>query len=148
MTSPDGEVIAQFLVREQRWLRTLEALRDYHQVQTGKLMTGIQWIGGRELGHLSWLGYYWHHEMFWFGYGLHEAVWRPLIEADNRSKYSGVLENLRAELSGTWESISAEENLYRRLWSKADVAGNSEAELEWFKARSRELHEFVVQPAG
>lgn len=143
----DAATIREFLIREQRWLQVLEALRSYQDVQMGRVTTGIQWIAGSELGKLSWLGYYWHQEMFWFGFGLHEEVWRPVIEADNRSRFSGVLENMRMELSGTWELVSAEGNLYRRLWSKADVAGNSESEMEWFKARSRELHEFVVQPA-
>jgi hypothetical protein len=54
---------------------------------------------------------------------------------------------MRTELSGTWESVTTEGNLYRRLWAQSEVAGNSEREAEWFKARSRELHEFVVQPA-
>lgn len=144
----DAQAIAQFLARETRWVRTMQALRTYHESQMGKVTTGIQWIGGRELGRFSWLGFYWHHEMIWFGYGLHEGVWRPLIEADNRCSVSAVLENLRTELSGTWESVAAEGNRYRRLWSGDGVAGNSETELEWFKARSRELHEFVVQPAS
>lgn len=143
----DAAAIHQFLVREQRWLKALHVLRSYHETQMGKVTTGVQWIGGRELGRLSWLGYYWHQEMFWFGYGLHEGIWRPLIEADNRSKFSAVLENMRTELSGTWESVSAEGNLYRRLWSQPEVAGESEREIDWLKARSRELHEFVVQPA-
>ena len=142
----DAQILQQFLGREQRWLQTLQVLRAFHESQMGKLTTGIRWIGGSELGRLSWLGYYWHQEMFWFGYGLHEGTWRPLIEADNRSKFSGVLENLQAQLCGTWESIAAEGNLYRRLWSAPEIAGESESELEWFKARSRELHEFVVQP--
>ena len=142
----DAEVLQQFLVREQRWLQALQALRTYHEAQMGKVTTGIQWMGGRELGRFSWLGYFWHLEMFWFGYGLHEGVWRPLIEADNRSKYCGVLENLRTELSGTWESVAAEGTLYRRLWSPVTTSGASDSELDWFKARSRELHEFVVQP--
>ena len=142
----DAEVLQQFLAREQRWLQALHTLRHYHETQMGKVTTGIQWIGGHELGRLSWLGFYWHQEMFWFGYGLHEGTWRPLIEADNRSKFSGVLENMRDELFGTWQSVAAEGNLFRRLWAPADVAGVSETELDWFKARSRELHEFVVQP--
>ena len=142
----DAQIIQQFLVREQLWLQTLQALRTYHEAQMGKVTTGIQWMGGRELGRFSWLGYYWHQEMFWFGYGLHEGIWRPLIEADNRSKYCGVLENLRVELCGTWESVAAEGNLYRRLWSALPTSHTPEFELEWFKARSRELHEFVVQP--
>jgi hypothetical protein len=143
----DAAAIREFLVREQRWLQTLQALRRYHEIHMGRVTTGVQWIGGREQGKLSWLGYYWHQEMFWFGYGLHEEVWRPVIEADNRSRSSVVLEHMRAELCGTWESVSTQGNLYRRLWSKSDVAGSSESEIDWFKARSRELHEFVVQPA-
>lgn len=143
----DAQAIQQFLVREQRWLKTLQSLRGYHETQMGKVTTGMQWIGGRELGRLSWLGYYWHQEMFWFGYGLHEGVWGPMIEADNRSRFSAVLESMRTELSGSWESVTTEGNLYRRLWARGEVAGESERELEWFKARSRELHEFVVQPA-
>ena len=142
----DAKIIQQFLSLEQRRLQTLQALRTYHEEQMGKVTTGIQWMGGVELGRFSWLGYFWHIEMFWFGYGLHEGVWRPLIEADNRSKYCWVLENLRTELSGTWESVAAEGTLYRRLWSPAKTAGTSETELDWFRARSRELHEFVVQP--
>lgn len=142
----DADAIQQFLVREQRWLKALQALRGYHEAQMGKVTTGIQWIGGRELGRFSWLGFYWHQEMFWFGYGSSEGVWRPLIEADNRSKYGAVLDNMRVELCGIWESVTMEGNLYRRLWSPTEVAGKSETELEWFKARSRELHEFVVQP--
>lgn len=142
----DAEAIRVLLNREQRWLQVLQTLRGFHETQMGKVTTGIQWIGGRELGRFSWLGFYWHQEMFWFGYGLHEGVWRPLIEADNRSRFATVLENMRSELSGVWETVSAEGTLYRRLWSSAEVAGTSEDELEWFKARSRELHEFVVQP--
>jgi len=142
----DAEVLHQFVSREQRWLQTLQALRSYHETQMGKVTTGIQWMGGRELGRLSWLGYYWHQEMFWFGYGLQDGVWRPVIEADNRSRYSSVLEKLRVELCGTWESIAAEGNLYRRLWSAQAASCSSETELDWFKVRSRELHEFVVQP--
>jgi len=79
---------------------------------------------------------------------LRDGLWRPLIEVDNRSRFSDVLESMRAELSGRWESVTAEGNLYRRLWSEAPVAGESASELEWFKARSRELHEFVVQPGS
>ena len=142
----DADVLQQFLAREQRWLQVLHALRNDHETHMGKVTTGVQWIGGKELGRLSWLGFYWHQEMFWFGFGLHEGVWRPLIEADNRSKYSAILENMRTELYGTWESVAAEGNLYRRLWSSPAAAGSSETELDWFKARSRELHEFVVQP--
>lgn len=142
----DADILQQFVSREQRWLQTLQRLHSYHESQMGKVTTGIQWMGGRELGRLSWLGYYWHQEMFWFGYGLHEGVWRPVIEADNRSRYSSVLEKLRVELCGTWESIAAEGNLYRRLWSAPAASSSSETELDWFKARSRELHEFVVQP--
>ncbi|HWL15381.1 MAG TPA: hypothetical protein VNR00_07235 [Opitutus sp.] len=144
----DAEVLHQFLAREQRWLQTLQALRSFHEAQMGKVMTGIQWIAGRELGRFSWLGYYWHQEMFWFGYGMREGLWRPLIEVDNRSRFSDVLESMRTELSGRWESVTAEGNLYRRLWSEPSVAGESASELEWFKARSRELHEFVVQPGS
>jgi hypothetical protein len=142
----DAQIIQQFLAREKRWLQTLQTLRSYHEIQMGKVTTGVQWIGGRELGRLSWLGYYWHQEMFWFGYGLHEGLWRPLIEADNRSRLASVLDSMRTELCGTWESVAAEGTLYRRLWSPAEGFGTSEAELDWFKARSRELHEFVVQP--
>lgn len=142
----DAEIIQQFLAREQRWLQTLQTLRGYHEAQMGKVTTGIQWMGGRELGRFSWLGYYWHQEMFWFGYGMHEGIWRPLIEADNRSKYSGVLENMRTELFGTWETVAAEGTLYRRLWAVPEASRSSGTELDWFKARSRELHEFVVHP--
>lgn len=143
----DAQAISEILVREQRWVRALQGLRAYHESQMGRVTTGIQWIGGKELGRFSWLGFYWHQEMIWFGYGLHEGVWRPLIEADNRCKVSGVLEAMKTELAGSWETVAAAEgNRYRRLWSAAEVAGQSESELEWFKARSRELHEFVVQP--
>ena len=142
----DAEIIQHFLASEQRWLQVLQALRSYHETRMGKMITAVQWIGGREMGRLSWLGYYWHQEMFWFGYGLLEGVWRPLIEADNRSRYSRVLENMQTELGDVWVSIAAEGNLYRRLWSSPEGAGNSETELKWFRARSRELHEFVVQP--
>ena len=142
----DAQVIRQFLAGERRWLQTLQTLRVYHETQMGRVTTGIQWVAGGEFARLSWLGFYWHQEMFWFGYGLYDGCWRPLIEADNRSKYCGVLENLRTELCGTWESVAADGNLLRRLWSSTDFSGDSQAELDWFKARSRELHEFVVQP--
>lgn len=142
----DAEVLQEFTQRQQRWLRTLQELRTFHESQMGKVTTQIQWVSGRELGRLSWLGFYWHQEMFWFGYGLHDKVWRPLIEADNRSKSSEVLRNMRAQLFGTWESVAAEGNLYRRLWSPAKSTGGAESDLEWFKSRSRELHEYAVQP--
>ncbi len=142
----DAELIAEFLAREQRWLRALHELRAYHEAQMGKATTGVQWIAGRELGRKSWLGYYWHQEVFWFGYGLHQGLWRPVIEADTRSKFSAVFDSMHAALSETWETVTAEGNLYRRLWSASEIAGKSEAEVNWFKARSRELHEFVVQP--
>lgn len=142
----DAQIIREFLEREQGWLRVLHGVRDYHQKRMGKLITAVQWVGGKELGRFSWLGYYWHQEMFWFGYGLNEGIWRPMIEADNRSKFSAVLDNMRNELAGVWESVTTEGNLYRRLWSPVEVAGRFEAELEWFKARSRELHEFALQP--
>src|SRR4051812_43355530 len=106
----DAEIIQEFLLRERRWLRTLQELRAYHNAQMGKATTNVLWVQGGELDRLSWLGYYWDNERFWFGYGLHEGVWRPLIEADNRSEYSSVWLSMRAELVGTWESVSAEGN--------------------------------------
>jgi len=142
----DAEVLQQFLMREQRWLQVLQGLRTFHESQMGKLTTGIQWVAGRELGRISWLGYYWHQEMFWFGYGLNEGRWRPLIEADNRSKHSAIWQSMRTQLCGTWESVAAEGNLYLRLWAPADVAESAEKQVNWYKERSRELHEYVVQP--
>ena len=73
-------------------------------------------------------------------------MWRPVLDADNRSKYSSVFDNLRAELSGRWEGINTDGEPYRRVWAPLKIAGKSEQELEWFKACSRELHEFLVQP--
>lgn len=142
----DAEVLQAFVRRQQRWLQTLHQLRTFHESQMGKVTTQIQWIAGRELGRLSWLGYYWHQEMIWFGYGLHNGAWKPLIEADNRAKCSEVLESMRSQLSGTWESVGAEGNLYRRLWSPADVLKKPDGALEWWQARSRELHEYLVAP--
>lgn len=148
MILSDTEILRVFLARERRWLDTLNTLRTYQEVQMGKLVTGVQWMSGKELGRFSWLGFSWHREMFWFGYGLFQDVWRPLIEADTRSRFSGVLEHMQEELNGAWESVAAEGNLYRRLWAPPDVAGESESELNWFRARSRELHEFVVPPGA
>lgn len=142
----DAQVLHEFLQREQRWLHTLQALRSFHETEMGKVTTAVQWVGGRELGRLSWLGYYWHREMFWFGYGLHGAQWRPMIEADNRSRFAEVWQSMRHQLSGNWEAASAEGSLYLRLWSPDGIGGSSESETEWFKSRSRELHEYVVQP--
>jgi len=141
----DAEMLQQFVIREQRWLQTLTNLRAFHESQMGKAMTGIQWIGGREFGRISWFGYYWHQEMFWFGFGLHDGTWRPLIEADNRSKHSDVWQSMRTQLCGTWESVTAEGNLYQRLWAPPGIAEAVEPQLEWFKERSRELHEYAVQ---
>lgn len=146
--SSDAEILQEFIEREKRWLQTLHALRAYHETQMGKVTTGVQWMAGRELGRVSWLGFYWHREMFWFGYGLFNGVWRPLIEADNRSKHSAVVEAMRTELSGAWETVTAEGNLYCRLWSAAEMAGETESELGWFQARSRELHEYAVPPGS
>jgi len=142
----DAEVLREFLRREQRWGRTLQALNLFHQSHLGKLTTQIQWIGGRELGRLSWLGFSWHEEMFWFGYGLREGTWLPLIEADQRSKYSSVWQSIEAQLGRQWEAITTEGKLYRRLWAPASLAGSEHDELEWFKARSKELHEYLVTP--
>jgi hypothetical protein len=84
--------------------------------------------------------------MFWFGFGLNGDRWQPVIEADNRSKYSDAWGNLGTQLSGTWETVTTAGNLYRRLWAPAGIAETSAAQLGWFKERSRELHEFVIQP--
>lgn len=142
----DADVLRLYLQREKRWLQTLQTLRGFHESQMGKVTTQIQWVAGGELGRFSWLGYYWHREMIWFGFGLLEGVWRPLIEADNRSSCSEVLESMRTQLSGEWQSVVTAGHLYRRLWSPSEVVAEPERELEWWRARSRELHEYLVQP--
>jgi hypothetical protein len=141
----DAEIIREFLRREHRWLSLLNELRVYHQTQMGKITTASEWVGGNERGRFSWLGYYWHREMFWFGFGLNDDRWQPLIEADNRSKYSDAWGNLGAQLAGTWEVVSAGGS-YRRLWAPPEIAEDSTVQLHWFRERSRELHEYVINP--
>lgn len=146
MLTTDAEVLLQFLQREQRWLHVLEDLRAYHKTQMGKVTTACEWMGGDTFRRFSWLGYYWYREMFWFGFGLNGERWRPMIEADNRSRYSDAWGGLGDQLAGTWETVTTAGNLYRRLWAPGEMAETSEAQLQWFKERSRELHEFVIQP--
>lgn len=142
----DAEIMQEFLRREQRWLRLLDDLRAYHTTQMGKVTTHAEWLVGGELRRFSWLGYFWHHEMFWFGFGLNGSRWEPLIEADNRSKYSDLWGNLGTQLPGVWEVVAAAENRYRRLWAPLEIDETSAAQLLWFKERSRELHEFIIHP--
>jgi hypothetical protein len=56
-----------------------------------------------------------------------------------------VLQNLQEQLSDTWEAVVDEGALYRRLWGDG-VLPDAKSDLDWFRARSRELHEYVVQP--
>jgi hypothetical protein len=141
----DAQVLEEFLVREKRWLALLEDLRGFHYAQMSKVTSRCEWIASQELRQHSWLGFFWQQEMFWFGFGYHERMWRPVIEADNRSKYSDAWGKLGDQLAGTWETVSTAGNLYRRLWSPATLAEETADQSRWFRDRSRELHEYVVQ---
>lgn len=142
----DAELIRRFAEGERRWLVTLGKLRDFHVERFGRTASATQWIGGVELGRFSWLGFYWPTQFFWFGYGFHGHAWQPLIEVDDRSASSVVIRRLQAEHCGPWRRVDGGVRPYLRLWSELPLAADSAVDLDWFQARSRELHEYVVVP--
>ena len=140
----DSEAFREFLIRHQRWMQTLQELRIFHSSLMGKSASDIRWMAGEEMGQFSWLGYFWNPEMFWFGYGWNRGIWGPLIEADTRSKYSQVWQSMRDQMRGTWETVSVAGGIYCRLWSQLDAEESAPVQLQWFKERSQELHEYLV----
>jgi hypothetical protein len=140
----DSEAFQEFLRRDQRWVQTLQELRVFHSSLMGKRLGEIQWMAGSEAGPFSWLGYFWDPERFWFGYGWNNGIWRPLIEADNRSKHSEIWQSMRDQMRGTWETIPVAGGVYCRLWAQVDAEESAAGQLQWFKERSHELHEYSI----
>lgn len=140
----DSEIFREFMHRQRNWMQTLQELRSVHVSTMGKRVGEVHWLASPENGPLSWFGYFWEPEKFWFGFGWNDGVWRPLIEADLRSRHSAVWDNLRDQMGGGWETISVAGGIYCRLWSRLDSAETAAGQLQWFKERSHEIHEYLV----
>lgn len=142
----DGAVWEAFVRCERRWLAVLLRTRALHENPLGKRMTPVRWLPERGRGTCGWLGYYWEAPPFWFGFGPQKRAWLPLIECDVTRCDPKFIQQLESHLPAGWRDVDKKAGRYWRLWAPSKLEGDDGGQVEWFAARSRELHEFTPGP--
>lgn len=138
----DGEFLRQWILRGERWLSLLQDLRRFHAQELGRLPQAVAWVTGDTLGAFSWYGFFWEPERYWFGFGYRAGEWRPVIEADSRLPQIRYWMDLQNQIPGAWDVEVV--GIWARLWAPVDMVPDTPTQLDWFRERSRELHEFAV----